>query len=80
MNKPPDQPTEIALKQFCIEEAEKLGKTDGGVYHMIYDHGYKYPKASFRRVNKRVVFVTLCQHKVCKGCPPVRMRKFGCIK
>lgn len=53
---------EVPLKQWCAEEALRLGITPNGVYERM--RRGKYPAIAVRRVNKRVVLVqvgTWCQ-------------------
>ena len=76
---PIDKLSEIPLKQFLVEEAERVGSTPrGGVYHRIADHDYKYQGVKFYRKNKRVVFVRDCRGVNCDECPPLIRMKFKC--
>ena len=49
---------ELTLKEFCQAEARRLGIGYNAVQSRIYRKLYK-GKIKFRRVNKRVVFVTV---------------------
>ncbi len=48
---------EIQLKQWVIEEARRQGLSDRAIWCQMYRG--KFPDLKLRRVNKRVVFVTV---------------------
>ena len=50
-------PNEIHLKQWLLEEAERKGISTKAVWYRL-NRG-KYPDVTVRRVNKRVVFVSV---------------------
>lgn len=51
------RPPEIPFKQWVIEEAERRGLGYHGIYHHF--RVGRYPNITLRKVNQRVVFVTV---------------------
>jgi hypothetical protein len=60
---PPKNPTlpgEVPMKLFRRSEADRLGLSEIAIHNRIYG-GKHYPKIKLRRVNRRVVFVTVAE-------------------